>query len=407
MKLLFLADVSIRDVIGGAERVLFEQTTRLAEKGHSVYLLTRKIPEHTEFRETLHGVQEERCPFDARTPARLFSETWPNVCRQFNQLHQRVGFDCINIHQPTTAYGALKAAQRQNVPMVYTCHSLSFEEYFSRNPPGALWRRPIRWINAMARRVIEKSVLENCCRVIALSDYTVDKLQRTYGVPRDRIEVIPAGVDLKKFCPAVDKNDLRRRYEVPLGSFLLLTVRNLEPRMGLDRLIEAMKTVVQRIPDAYLIIGGEGPLEEDLRAQTAGSSLDNHVRFTGFILEKDLPAYYQLADLFVLPSQDLEGFGMVTLEALACGLPVIGTPVGGTIEILSNLDKRFLMKGCSAHQIAESIILYYNRIAESRTKALQVAVDCRTYIEAHYGWDQNIIALEKLYEKAILHFLPG
>jgi glycosyltransferase involved in cell wall biosynthesis len=399
-KLLFIADVSINRVIGGAERVLFEQTTRLARKGHSVHLITRRLPEHRTAQETICGVHEVRCRFDAFRPARLATQTWPDVRCQIARLHGRVRLDAINVHQPITAWGAMQAAAERKIPMVYTCHSLSFEEYLSRHPAGEGAAPVLRWMHAEARRWIEGSVLKRCQRIVALSEYTVQKLRHAYGIRTDRVERIPGGVDLAKFHPAEDTAALRRRIGLPADAFVLLTVRNLEPRMGLEQLVKAMQTVANRVPRSLLVIGGEGPLQSELSALVERMLLAEHVRFAGFIPESELPGYYQLADLFVLPSRDLEGFGMVTLEAMACGLPVIGTPVGGTKEILGGFDPTYMLQGCSAEAIADGILMHYERVSGSGERAHEISRKCRRHVEARYSWDQNITALERLFDRS-------
>jgi len=120
------------------------------------------------------------------------------------------------------------------------------------------------------------------------------------------------------------------------------------PRMGLDNLILAIEQVIKTAPDIYLVVGGEGPLKDDLISMVKKLGVEKHIEFKGFISEDNLPEYYQMTDLFVLPTRELEGFGLVTLEALACGVPVLGTPVGGTKEIIGRFDPDFLFKDTAA-----------------------------------------------------------
>jgi glycosyltransferase involved in cell wall biosynthesis len=397
MRVLFVADVSIERVIGGAERVLFEQTTRLARKGHSVYLITRQLPEHRKACETINGVHEVRCRFDAHNPAGLVHVTWPEARRQFVILHDRVQFDCINIHQSLTAYGLMSAAVRRRLPRIYTCLSFSFEEYLSRNRSSGPAGRVFRRLNATGRRLIEQRVLNRCEHIATLSRYTQERLEQEYRVHPDRVRVIPAGVDLDKFHPASDKTKIRADLTTPLDRFILLTVRNLVPRMGLDRLLLAMQTVVEKIPQALLIIGGRGPLKDQLSALVERLALTQHVHMAGFIPEDQLAGYYQMADLFVLPTQELEGFGMVTLEALASGLPVLGTPVGGTNEILPGLDRRLLLRDSSPSTMAQGIIDYYQQIQKASDGSSILARRCRQFAETHYSWDAHVASLEALF----------
>ena len=397
MRILFVADVSIDRVIGGAERVLFEQTTRLAKNGHSVYLITRLLPEHQQAQETISGVHEVRCKFDARNPAGLVNLTWPEVRRQFVLLHDSMKFDCINVHQSLTAYGLMSSALQRGLPKVYTCLSFSFEEYLSRNRSVGSAGKVFRRLNAMGRKLIEQRVLRRCDQIATLSRYTQERLEQEYRIHPDRVRVIPAGVDFVKFHPVSDKTKIRVKLGTPPDRFILLTVRNLVPRMGLDRLLLAMQTVVEKIPHALLIIGGRGPLKDQLNALVERLALTKHVHMAGFIPEDQLPRYYQMADLFVLPTQELEGFGMVTLEALASGLPVLGTPVGGTNEILPGLDRRLVLSDSNPQTMAQGIIDYHQQIQKASDRSSLLARRCRQFAETHYSWDAHVASLESLF----------
>src|SRR5437899_12651573 len=145
---------------------------------------------------------------------------------------------------------------------------------------------------------------------------------------------IVGGADVERFHPSGTREAQRQALGLPGDRPLLFTLRNLEPRMGLDTLIRAMATVRERFPRVLLLIGGSGSLRPLLETLTISLSLSEHVRFLGFVPERDLPAYYGAAAAFVLPTRELEGFGLVTVAALACGTPVLGTPGGATPAIL-------------------------------------------------------------------------
>jgi glycosyltransferase involved in cell wall biosynthesis len=166
--------------------------------------------------------------------------------------------------------------------------------------------------------------------------------------------------------------------------------------MGIENLICAMQDIVKSLTDIYLIIGGTGPLRNELITMTRRLKLDQYIHFTGFIPEEVLPAYYQAADLFVLPTIELEGFGLVTLEALASGTPVLGTPIGGTLDILGTFDSRFLFRDVSPESIAATIteicLGYRNEADKWRSDSLR----CRHFVEENYSWEKNIDATERL-----------
>jgi glycosyltransferase involved in cell wall biosynthesis len=158
--------------------------------------------------------------------------------------------------------------------------------------------------------------------------------------------------------------------------------------MGLGELLRAMVTVRAAHPDACLLIGGTGELDASLREQTRTLGLDGTVRFTGFVPEAELPALYGAADAFVLPTQALEGFGLVTLESLACGTPVLGTPVGATPELLSPLDRSLVFASSSPDAIARGIVEFLGRDAHEALRAR-----CRAHAVSQ-TWDAAIGRLE-------------
>jgi glycosyltransferase involved in cell wall biosynthesis len=403
MKILFVSDVSIQRVVGGAERVLFEQTTRLAARGHEVHILTRRLSTHLSDRALIQNVREWRYPINRNNAVSFFLSTLMNGKKLFDEVHVAHRFDCINFHQPFSAFAAQRSALCHPLKKVYTCLSFAFEEYESRNAkPDSVHQRIAYALHISLRRWIERKALRQADHVVALSRFTCDKLLQVYGYPLEKITMIPGGVDLKRFHPAVDKKAVREQRHLPEGKMILLTVRNLEPRMGLANLILAMQEVVKALPDILLIIGGTGSLKEELSLLSRRLNLEPHIHFTGFIPEEILPDYYQAADLFVLPTVELEGFGLITLEALASGTPVLGTPVGGTLDILSRLDGRFLFADTSHESISRLII---DTCEVYQTQPNQWRLDshrCRQLAEKYYSWDANVAATEDILMNTII-----
>ena len=122
--------------------------------------------------------------------------------------------------------------------------------------------------------------------------------------------------------------------------------------------------------------------------------LDKHVTFLGFVTEAELPRYYQAADVFVLPTRELEGFGLVTAEALACGTPVLGTRVGATPELLEPLDARLVFQDASAEAMAADLAALLARLAGDAAAAGDLRAACRRHAEARFGWDHVVDDLE-------------
>jgi len=398
MNILFASDVSIHDVIGGAERVLFEQSTRLQKKGYNVHILTRKLPSHDSSRGLIQGVQEWRYNVDQRNGLSFFRLTLPKCKELFEYLENQYSFDCINFHQPFSGLAVCWSAVARNISKIYTCHSLSFEEFKTRNPkPKGALERILYFLNVQGRKIIEKKVLNASDKIVVLSQFTKDKLLNSYGVSPEKIVLIPGGIDSKKFYPANDKIDIRNRLNIPSEKLLLLTVRNLVPRMGLENLLFAVRQAVERVPDIYLVLGGDGPLKNSLTSLSHELQLQDYVKFVGFIPETELPDYYRMADVFVLPTLELEGFGLVTLEALASGVPVLGTPVGGTLEILGKLDPKYLFKDTTPESMASLIVETSQEFKNDPGLWVEVSSKCRQFVEENFSWDKNIASLEELF----------
>jgi glycosyltransferase involved in cell wall biosynthesis len=399
VNILFVSDVSIGAVIGGAERVLFEQTTRLAARGHDVHILTRRLSTHQSDDEVIENVHEWRYPIDDASAVSYFISTLANGKRLFESLTKKHLFDCINFHQPFSAYEVLRSARADAIRKVYTCHSLAFEEYSSRNPMPDSPVGKIKYaLHRGLRKWIEGVALRRSDAIVVLSAFTKDKLLRHYGIADEKISVIPGGIDLGRFHPADDRRAIRSQLGLPPDKILLFTVRNLVRRMGLENLIVAMRDVVAAFPDIILVIGGEGPLKRKLIHLTHSLGLEKYITLTGFIPEAVLPDYYRSADVFILPTVELEGFGLVTLEALASGTPVLGTPVGGTKEILGLFNPAYLFKDTSSESIAELIIKTGELFKNNPIHWKEVSSQCRLFAQNNYSWDKNIHVLEKLFE---------
>jgi glycosyltransferase involved in cell wall biosynthesis len=398
LKILFVADVSIESVIGGAERVLFEQSTRLSKRGHSVHVLTRKLGNQKQSPEIINGVKEWRYDVDKKSNFTFLKTTWHNSKSLFKLLQKKYNFEIINFHQPFSSLAVIQSPLNNNAKKIYTCHSLSFEEYISRNiKPKGLTARTLFKLNVFTRRSIEKRALKKSNEIIVLSHFTQNKLSVTYNIPSQKISIIPGGVDLNRFQPSNNKKQIRQHFNIPDDKMILFSVRNLVPRMGLENLIVAIQKVVEHTKDIFLVLGGEGPLKDSLITLADKLNIKDYIHFAGFIPEKELINYYQMADIFVLPTLELEGFGLVTLEAMACGVPVLGTPVGGTQEILGKFDPNFLFEDTSSDAMTKLILEKYRLITGSPNGWSDISKRCRNFVEENYSWEKNVDSLEKIF----------
>lgn len=229
------------------------------------------------------------------------------------------------------------------------------------------------------KRMVERAVYRRGDLFIVLSQAFADILHDTYGVPPERIRVIPGGVDFKRFDIPETRVEARERLGWPTDRPILLAVRRLVRRMGLEFLIEAMTEVVRHYPDALLMIAGRGPLRDELTALIAARGLDRNVRLLGFVSDEDLPRAYRAADLSVVSTQALEGFGLIAVESLAAGTPAIVTPVGGLPEVSAPLAPALVFEGKGPEAIAAGLV---NALIG---RGIPDAATCRNYAAA-FDW---------------------
>ena len=391
-----VSDVSPLEILGGAERVLWEQASRLVKRGHRVQILSRSPAKPAAEPLDREGVRIRHYPAVRRSAVRFFFDSILQARKAVTRTLAEEGFDVLQFYQPLSAYGALRSEPVKGLPCLYTFLSPAPLEYISRHGmtghhrPGLTGRvvQVILW-------GIEGACLRRATRIHVLSDFSAAQLWKLYRIPSDRIVKIPGGVDINRFRPARDRSVLREALGLPPCSTILLTVRNLEARMGLDTLIRAMMILRRASREILLLIGGAGYLRRELEALTASLGLQQEIRFLDYIPESHLPQYYQAADAFILPTRELEGFGLVTVEALSCGTPVLGTAVGATPEILRPLDPSLILRGTTPEGMADDLERFLE-VARHDPAALEsLRQDCRRYVEHHYGWDRSVVRLEE------------
>ena len=251
-------------------------------------------------------------------------------------------------------------------------------------------------LSAFAKRAIETLVYRRANRCIVLSEAFRRILVQWYGIAEERVHVVPGGVDVARFNRREGRGEARDRLCWPPDRPTLLAVRRLRHRMGLGTLISAMDEVRRGIPEALLLIAGQGPLRATLEAQVAALQLHDHVRFLGFIPDADLPIAYRAVDLVVMPSRRLEGFGLTAIEALAAGTPALVTPVGGLPEVVGELDRSLVLDGCEAKQIADGVLRALRRLS-----ALPSSARCAEFARRHYDWPIVAEAVLDIYRQAV------
>lgn len=248
--------------------------------------------------------------------------------------------------------------------------------------------RVLRWVTRFVTR--------NCGKILTNSTYTRKILLSIDPSAEGKVEVIPMGVDVERFWSA-QSDDHKQASDTPS----VLYVGRLIDWKGLDYLIEAFAIVSQRVPRVQLVIGGEGPEEEKLKQQVKNLGLTESVHFVGFIENKELSRYYHDAAVFVLPSiqteGQTEGLGVVLLEAMACGTPVIGSDVGGIPDIIRDGWNGYLVKERSPHELAERIVA----LLENPAVREQFEENGLRTVHEYFSWHQISTRFARNYDPLV------
>jgi glycosyltransferase involved in cell wall biosynthesis len=385
-----LADVLFPDTIGGAGRVAYHLSRELARKRHEIHVLSRNtggaLPGYQRFEAELL-VHRFTTP-EKESLGFLLSEA-KNSFLTAKALGRRHAFDCICAHQSLVTIGPLLVRSLRDLPITFLFHSPWHEEYLAKKRPQAgLFERVV----SSFMKHVERQVLLKASKIFVLSRYMAEKLRTLHKTPEGRIVVIPGGVDLERFSlPEKGKGYAKELLTIPSDRTVFLTIRNLVPRMGIENLIEAFNASPVLREKGLLFIGGEGFLKESLHALVENYRLGKTIHFLGRISEENLPFHYQAADFFLLPTRELEGFGLVILEAMASGTPVLGTPVGAIPETISLFDRNLLFEGTHHEEIKVKLEDTVQHPEKYRFRP----ESCRRFVEERYSWERMAAAFEE------------
>jgi phosphatidylinositol alpha-1,6-mannosyltransferase len=254
------------------------------------------------------------------------------------------------------------------------------------------------WAQLPAARQLLRRIGEGTDTLTYLGEYTRSRIAGALTPEAAaRMVQLPPGVDEKTFHPGSGGDEVRARLGLT-DRPVVVCVSRLVPRKGQDTLIEAMPRILAAEPDAVLLIVGGGPYEKDLRRLARETGVADSVRFTGSVPWSELPAHYGAGDVFAMPCRtrrgglDVEGLGIVYLEASATGLPVVAGDSGGAPDAVLDGETGWVVRGGSAEQSAERIVALLGD-AELRRRMGERG---RAWVEEKWRWDllaENLKAL--------------
>jgi glycosyltransferase involved in cell wall biosynthesis len=251
-------------------------------------------------------------------------------------------------------------------------------------------------LSTCGKWAIEKLVYDRANGFIVLSDSFRQILHKAYNVPLEKIFIVGGGIDTSEFDLDLSIAQAREKMGWQQERRIILCVRRLVQRMGLENLIAAIVQVRKKHPDVLLLIAGKGAISNNLRSQIREMRLEDHVQLLGFVPDADLAIAYRAAELSIVPTISLEGFGLIVIESLAAGTPVLGTPIGGIPEILQPFNPDLILEGSSIEQLARGLTE-----ALSGDRQLPTSLDCQSYVKANYDWQVIANQMKSVYERVL------
>jgi len=301
------------------------------------------------------------------------------------QNGQRTAYDVIHSHYWLSGVLGAMVQASWRIPHFITYHTIGAE----KNRTGSTEKEP------EVRLTSEKRLASECDGVIVPSRNDKEYLVRHYDALQDNIRIIPCGVNLERFKP-MDKNAARRRLAFSDDAFIVLYVGRYSPVKGIDRLLRAVRHLEHLDPLRLVLVGGDGEhsrMYEHLHSMAKRLNIHRRVVFAGRVSHEILPAWYSAADVLAVPS-DYESFGLVALEALACGTPVVATPVGAMTTIIQDGVTGYVADSLDAQHFArlvESIVSKQHQGAFSQTE-IRASVMGLT-------WEQSASLLLETYQQ--------
>lgn len=387
MKILMLTWEYPPRVVGGIARVVHDLSHRLIKDGHDVTVITYRDGD-TLYYENDKGVEVHRVD-NYMIKSNSFIDwilqlNFNMIAKASELISKGEKFDVIHAHDWLVANAAKALKHAYDIPIVATIHATESGRNSGIHDENQRYINDTEWL-----------LTYEATEVIVNSNYMKGHVQGLFGLPFDKIDVIPNGINLNLYTGIERDYDFRRRYAAD-NEKIILYLGRLVYEKGVQNLISAMPKILNGYHDSKLVIVGKGGMLDELRAQVDHMGLGNKVYFTGYMNGKDVQKMYKCADVAVFPST-YEPFGIVALEAMLGGVPTVVSDVGGLNEIIEHGVNGMKSYAGNANSIADSVLalLYDHQLAANVSKAAKQTV------KEQYNWNKIAQDTHFVYEKAI------
>ena len=387
MKILMLTWEYPPRVVGGIARVVNDLSKRLIKDGHEVTVVTYREG-NTPYYEVDKGVNVYRVDnfmINANNFIDWVMQLNFNMVAKVGEIIAKEGkFDVIHAHDWLVAYAAKTLKQAYDMPIVSTIHATEA----GRN-------NGIRESNQKYINDTEWMLTYESTEVIVNSNYMKSELQRLFGLPFEKINVVPNGVNITNYSGIERDYDFRRRYAMDNEKIILFMGR-LVYEKGVQYLIGAMPKILEHYHDAKLVIAGKGGMIDELRREAENLGISNKVYFAGYLKGKDVARMYKAADISVFPST-YEPFGIVALEAMLAEVPIVVSDIGGLNEIVDHRQTGMKSYCGNSNSIADSIL----ELLFDPQLCMNIVKKAKAKVRNEYNWNKIAQDTHFTYQKAI------
>ena len=387
MKILMLSWEYPPRIVGGIARVVHDLSQRLIRDGHEVTVVTYRDGD-VPYYENDKGVNVYRVDNYMIHPNNfidwIMQLNFNMIAKASEIINEQGKFDVIHAHDWLVAYSAKTLKESYKIPIVTTIHATES----GRN--SGIHDEVQRYINDSEWLLTYEST-----EVIVNSNFMKNDLQRLFGLPYEKINVIPNGISLNNFSGVEKDYDFRRKYAMD-NEKIILYVGRLVYEKGIQHLIGAMPKILANYHDAKLVICGKGGMIDELKQETRNLGIENKVYFAGYCDSKTVQKMYKCADIAVFPST-YEPFGIVALEAMLAGIPIVVSDVGGLNEIVEHGVTGMKSYAGNSNSISDSVLslLFDAKLCDNVSK------NAVKKVKELYNWNKIAQDTHYVYEQAI------
>lgn len=366
---------------GGTEIAAYHLAVEMAKKDNNVDIFTTSIDSKNSF-ELSQNMNIHRYGTNFRIAS-------ANVALNLVFKPLKYDLDIVHAHSPIpySDLPALLYAKRKKVPFLLTY------QYDGQETGGSFIRNA--GVSVYNKYLLNR-VLDYADVIIATTKAYAEKSKFLKGY-NDKITLIPNGINIDEFKINYSKEECRNKLGLSSDKGIILFLGSLVPYKGPDILLNAFSRVKKEIDDVELVFAGRGGMQEYLEKLAEKLNIEKNVKFAGFVHEDLKPLYYKAADIFCLPSTNMgESFGIVNLEAMACGIPIISSKLGGIPDIVKDMENGVLTKPGDPESLADALIF----LLENDDIRKKMGKDGRKKVE-EYSWEKIAEKTERIYDSLI------